>query len=454
MAKIIVAGGGLSGLSFAWYLKKFKPEWEITILEKESRVGGKAWTTEEEGFIWERGVNGVLTNKPATLNLAGDLGIEIYKSNDNARKRFVVKDGRLVKLPEKPQEFLMSNLLSFSGKISVFFEALRAQKKDDNDESLKDFAIRRLGKEAFENLIDPMATGIYAGDPEKLSLKSCFPRINELETQYGSLIKAMLLLQQKAKKEGKKGPGAGPGGHLISFYKGMEELVSYLSDSLKENIITNSEISKINKKDNLWEISLKNNQSFEATHVIISSPLPQCVEMLSHIIPKIKEISDNIPYPPVSVVALGIKKEQLKDKINGFGFLSPNKEKRRILGTLWDSSIFPNRAPEGYVLMRSLVGGMRNSELALLDSDKLAQIVINEINDIMDLKISPDFIRKYLWKQAIPQYNIGYSELMKKLDEIKRKNRGLFFRCNWVGGVSLNDCVKNSLELANEFAEI
>lgn len=454
MAEIIVAGGGLSGLSFAWYLKKFKPEWKITILEKESRVGGKAWTNEEHGFKWEKGVNGVLTNKPSTLNLAGELGVEIYKSNDNARKRFVVKNGKLVKLPEKPQEFLMSNLLSLGGKMRVFFEAFTPKKKSDLDESLKDFAIRRLGIEAYENLIDPMATGIYAGDPEKLSLKSCFPRINEIETKYGSLIKAMLVLQKKARKEGKKGPGAGPGGHLISFNNGMEELVTYLANDLKDNIITGSEISKVYKKENFWEISLKNNKCFEATHLIMSSPLPQCVEMLSDIMPEIKEISESIPYPPVAVVALGIKKDQLKDKINGFGFLSPNKEKRRILGTLWDSSIFPNRAPDGYALMRSLVGGMRMPEAALFEEQKLIQTVIDEINDIMDVNISPDFTNTYLWEQAIPQYNVGHGDLMKKLDDIKRKNSGLFFRCNWVGGVSLNDCITNSLELSKKLAEV
>jgi oxygen-dependent protoporphyrinogen oxidase len=450
MAKIAVVGGGLSGLSFAWRLKKFKPDWEITIFEKDKRVGGKAWTIQEEGFKWERGVNGVLTNKPATLNLSVELGIEVYKSNDNARKRFVVKNGKLVKLPEKPQEFLMSGLLSPLGKLRVFLELLTPKKANDSDESLKDFAIRRLGIEAFENLIDPMATGIYAGDPEKLSLKSCFPRINELEMQYGGLIRAMLSLQQKARKEGKKGPGAGPGGHLVSFNGGMEELVTSLTNDLKDNIVTGAEVSKIYKKDNLWEIILKDNKKIEATHVVLSSPLPQCAQMISDIIPEIKEIASNIPYPPVAVVALGIKKEQLKDKINGFGFLCPNKEKRNILGTLWDSSVFPNRAPEGYALMRSLVGGMRMPELARLNEDKLTQTVIDEIKDIMDVDISPDFIRTYLWEQAIPQYNVGHADLMKKLDAIMDKNRGLYFRCNWVGGISLNDCINNSMELARQ----
>ncbi|HDM10085.1 MAG TPA: protoporphyrinogen oxidase, partial [Desulfobacteraceae bacterium] len=177
MAKLIIAGGGLSGLSLAWFLKELRPGWEILVLEAGARAGGKAWTIKEDGFVCEKGVNGVLDNKPSTLALAARLGLEPLRSNDVARRRFVIKNGQLIQLPVSPVQFLTSKILSLPGRLRVLAEALVSKGDISKDESLADFARRRLGREAFEYLIDPMATGIYAGDPERLSLRSCFPRI-------------------------------------------------------------------------------------------------------------------------------------------------------------------------------------------------------------------------------------------------------------------------------------
>jgi oxygen-dependent protoporphyrinogen oxidase len=451
MARIAVIGGGVSGLSFAWRMKELKPGWEIIILEKTERAGGKVWTVSEEGFVWERGVNGFLDNKPATLDLARQLGIEPLKSNDAARRRFVVKNNGLLGLPESPGAFLRSKLLSPSGKLRILLEPFIRKGDPKQDESLAAFARRRLGKEALDCLIDPMATGIYAGDPEKLSLKACFPRIHELEQGYGSLIRAMIALKKEAKLKGKAGPGAGPGGKLTSFARGMSVLVDTLYSRLKDIVRLNTPVISVIKQGDGFSVVTADGAEIPATHVVMACPAKAASHILSDGFPSAAEAASAIQYPPVSITALGIKEGTGMRPLDGFGFLCPAKEGRRIMGSLWDSSIFPARAPEGYNLIRVLVGGARAPDLAGLPDDALLKLVLDELKALMGLKVRPEFVRIFRWKEAIPQYNIGHSALIRKILEGLGNTR-IKVRCNWAGGVSLNDCVTNADSLAREMA--
>jgi len=448
MAKVIIAGGGLSGLSLAWFLKELRPGWEVLVLESEARAGGKAWTIKEDGFVCEKGVNGVLDNKPSTLALAARLGLEPLKSNNAASRRFVIKNRHLVQLPASPAQFLTSKLLSLPGRLRVLAEALVSKGDISKDESLADFARRRLGKEAFKYLIDPMATGIYAGDPERLSLRSCFPRIHELERDYGSLIRAMIKLQREARKKGKKGPGAGPGGVLTSFATGMNELVDALVRALGPAVRLNSSVASISKQNTGWRVFLKDGEEFEADHVVLACPVKAVSEALKETAPDIVKLAVKINYPPVSIVCMGIKQGTTENPMNGFGFLAPSSERRSILGSLWDSSIFPNRAPEGYQLIRTLVGGARAPDLAGLPDSSLVDLVVKEFSELVGLKGTPEFVKIFRWEEAIPQYEKGHQALASKIDSTLRSYPGLYIRCNWLGGVSLNDCVANSERLA------
>ncbi len=452
MAKVAVIGAGLSGLAFSWYLKKFRPDWELIILEKELQPGGKAKTIYKDGFLCEAGVNGVLDNKPSTLSLAKQLGLKPLKSNDASRKRFVVKDGKLVRMPDSGSAFLTSSLLSIKGRLRVIAEAFIPKGDLSKDETLEEFACRRLGEEAFKRLIDPMATGIYAGDPSKLSLKSCFPRIHQLEKEYGSLIRAMLKMQLAAKKKGKKGPGAGPGGTLTSFDNGMSELVDALQKDLFNNLKVGYEVKELIRDKGKWRIITKN-EEIEATHVVISCPAPQASDIFKSHLPELSELSKTVYYPPIAVVSFGIQEKRLGKHLDGFGFLIPGPEKRRILGSLWDSSIFKYRAPEGYALIRTLVGGARAPILGLLPDDQLIKIVHEELSDLMDFKPWPDFVHISRWHESIPQYNVGHLEFERKLSWITRGYKHLYIRANWIGGVSLNDCIMNSQILAEQIAK-
>ena len=448
MAHVVIVGAGMSGMSLAWYLRNLRKDWQITVLESEDRAGGKAWTEKRDGFLIERGVNGVLDNKPATLELAAELGLTPLRSREASRRRFIVRSGRLTDLPDSPGAFLSSSLLSLSGKLRVMKEPFIPRGDMDLDESLAAFATRRLGREAYRYLIDPMASGIYAGNPERLSLRSCFPRIHELERDYGSLIRAMIRLQAAAMKKKRKGPSAGPGGVLTSFRNGMSELADKLKDALGDSLRTGAPVETAAPSETGWQVGLKDGQGLEATHLVISCPSHAAEGILKDSVPDFSEICRCIEYPPIAIVAFGISKGAVSNDLNGFGFLSPFVEKRRILGALWDSSVFENRAPAARHLVRCLIGGMRNRHCLMNDDGYLKDAAFKELKELCGLRKLPDFSAVFRWKEAIPQYHVGHGALIGRLKEVLDACPGLFVRCNWIGGVSLNDCVMNSKRLA------
>lgn len=449
MDRIIIVGGGISGLSLAYLLQRQKPSLDLIVLEAEERLGGKIWTDKADGFLCESGVNGFLNNKPRTLELASDLSLSPLKSNDSARKRFIFSNGRLHLLPDSPPAFFKSDLLSLQGRLRIIYEMIAPRGRKE-DESLAEFGRRRLGKEAYEKLIDPMASGIYAGDPEALSLKSCFPRIHQLEMEYGSLIRALIKLQIKARKEGRTGPGPGPGGVLTSFYNGMESLIIALRDSLGERVRPKSKVASLDKNGSRYTVSLQDGSRMESDAMVMATPAHASSEILKDFDPAISQTLSEIPYPPVSVVCIGYRKDRVGRNLDGFGFLVPFREGRRILGTLWDSSIFPNRAPDGYVLLRTMLGGARASNIALQDKNRLVDIVTGELMEIMGLKVQPDFAKVYIHEKAIPQYIIGHQRRLKTMDDLLVKYKGLYLTGNSYRGISVNDCIENSYKLAAE----
>ncbi|NDY42801.1 protoporphyrinogen oxidase, partial [Dissulfurirhabdus thermomarina] len=452
MARVVVVGGGMSGLSLAWFLRERRPGWEVQVLEAADRPGGKAWTLREDGFLCEAGVNGVLDNKPSTLGLARRLGLAPLPADAAAKRRFVVRRGRLVPLPESPGAFLTSPLLSPAGRLRVLLEPFVPRGDMAADESLADFARRRLGREAFERLIDPMATGIYAGDPERLSLKACFPRIHELERDHGSLIRAMIRLKREARRAGRAGPGAGPGGTLTSFAGGMGELAARVAEALGPEVVrTGRPVAAVSPSAAGWEVAA-GEEVIPADHVVLACPAEAAARVVRRSVPELAALADQVPYPPVSVVCLGYRAAELPRPLDGFGFLAPGPEGRRILGSLWDSAIFPGRAPEGHALLRVLVGGARDPERALLPDGPLVDVVRAELRELMGITALPVFEKVIRWRRAIPQYEVGHLALVRRLEEILARHPGLYVRCNWVGGVSLNDCVANAEVLADRIA--
>ena len=444
MKKVVIIGGGVSGLTVAYVLRSRNEDLEITVLESDGRPGGKIWSEKADGYLCEKGPNGFLDNKPRTLELCGSLGIEPVRSNENSKKRFIYVNKKLNALPESPPAFIKSDLISVIGKFRLLLELVSP--KGPADETVADFILRRLGREALEKLIDPMTSGIYAGDPYKMSIKSCFPRIKELEQEYGSLIKALIKIQKQKKAAG---VSVAPGGTLTSFYDGAQTMTDTLSEKLGDMVKLGVSVQGISKNGNSYQVHTSDS-TIEADIVIAATPAYASAEMLKDLDSGLSDILLNIPYPHVSVVCFGYKREKVKHPLNGFGFLVPYIEGRKILGNLWDSSVFPNRASEGHVLLRTMVGGAKFPEIGELDDDKLFSLVFDELKPILDLTVEPDMVRIYRWDRAIPQYLLGHEGILNTLDDILKKYPGLYLTGNAYRGIGINDCIENGYRVADE----
>ena len=452
MKQAIIVGGGISGLATAWILREKAREQGIdlgiTLLEKENRLGGKIWSRKEEGFLCEWGPNGFLDSKPQTLDLCRDLKADsrLLRSNDNARKRFIYSGGVLNRLPENGPSFLKSSLISWPGKFRLAMEPFIPQFRGDEDETLAAFGRRRLGEEALNKLIAPMVSGIFAGDPETMSLKSCFPRIAELEAEYGGLIKAMIRLAKKKKAEIAAGKAvasaAGPGGVLTSFRGGIQELTDILAAELGMTIIrSGEEVVKVAKGESVpWRV-VTGKGELNADAVLLATPAYASAEFLDETDPAISGVLRQIPYATMTVVCFGYERERINYDLNGFGYLIPKQEKLSTLGTLWDSSIFEGRAPEGKVLLRSMMGGACFPQYIKLSDAEVEKRVRDDLEKTMGITVAPSFIRIFRHEKAIPQYTVGHAKRLETLSGMLAKHQGLVLTGNSYRGIGLNDCV-------------
>jgi oxygen-dependent protoporphyrinogen oxidase len=463
MKKAIIVGGGISGLATAWLLRDKARlagrEVEIVLLEKEGRIGGKILSIKEEGYTCEWGPNGFLDSKPQTLDLCKAIGVDgnLHHSNDNARKRFIYSGGELHPLPENGPTFLKSRLISWPGKLRLALEPTPfiAKAPQGVDETLAEFGRRRLGKEALDKLIAPMVSGIFAGDPETMSLVSCFPRIAELEREYGGLIRAMIMLAKKKKKEMAEGKivssAAGPGGVLTSFREGIQFLTDALNASLGDVIKTGTAAVSLEKGHSVpYRVCCADGSEHDADIVIIASPAFAAAGMLDSLDPAMTSVLCQIPYSSMTVVCFGYERERISHPLDGFGYLIPKKEGCSILGTLWDSSMFENRAPQGKVLLRSMMGGACFPGYVKLGDDEVVTRVRSDLRAVMGIETEPSFVRIFRHEQAIPQYVVGHAKRLAALDERLQHHPGLLLTGNSYRGIGLNDCVAAAQRASDE----
>ncbi|BAI80817.1 protoporphyrinogen oxidase [Deferribacter desulfuricans SSM1] len=446
--KIAIIGGGISGISTAFWLEYFAKERlksiDITIFEKNKRLGGTINTFYKDNFIIESGPNGFLDSKPYTVETfeKAGLGDNLIRSNELAKKRYIMRGGVLHKLPEKPNEFFSSKLLSFKGKLRVISELFIPAKKDEYDETIEEFAYRRLGKEAADYLISPMVSGVFAGDPSKLSLKSCFPVIYNLEKEYGGLFKAMF------KKKGKKSGPAGPGGNLTSYKGGLIKGINALTEQLSNTkIYLGEEVTGLDKTNGSFKVKTTNScDNYDI--VIITSPAYVAAEFIKGLSVELSDKLLKLNYAPMYVIGFGFKEEDVLDPLDGFGFLVPHNENRKILGALFTSSIFPERAPKGYKLIRVMIGGDKNRWVLNCSEDELRDIAFNEIKDILGVKGNSVVEKSFYWERAIPQYYQGHEKLVEDIESICMDINNIYIGGNLLYGIGINDCTKRSIDIA------
>jgi len=408
MQKLAIVGGGISGLSLAYYLQN---DYEITVFEKE-KWGGKAYTQKVDKYLLEEGVNGFLSNSPKTLELCEEIGINPIKANDNSKIRYIYDD-KLYQIPLKPIEFLKSDILSFFGKLRVAMEFF-VEPICDREETVAEFATRRLGKEFTKRMMTPMLAGIYASTPEKTSMNAAFPKLKKIECEYGSLFKGMIKLKR----------GGQPSGELHSFEWGMSEFIEKLISKTKANFVE-KEIIDIDELD-------------EFDKVVIATPAYNAAEILAKY-ENLSGLLKKIEYNPVAIV--GFDYEEIKPVC--FGILTV---KDKSLGILMDKYIFPNRNA-----IRVMVGGARYPEIKNMSEEEIIKIAENDVAKITGAQ-KPSFKWIKMHKNAIPNYSLGHQKLV---DEIMKEAEkiGIYLTGNAYKGVSFNDCIKNSYELAQKLKE-
>lgn len=434
--KTAIIGGGISGLSAGFYIKKAGFGTGLKIYESTGRAGGTIATYKENGYILEAGPNGFLDSKKSTLELAAELGLgsSLVQADKAASRRYIYSGGKLHLLPGGPIKFLSSPLISAAGKTRILLELFVKAKKDSAEESVADFVRRRLGSEALDKLVGPMVSGIYAGDAEQLSLKSAFPRMRELETTYGSLIKAMI----------KIGRGGAPPGVLTSFKGGLQELIDALAAALAGSMKYESEVLAVEKRSAGWAvIEAGKEEIFDA--VLFAAP----AHVLGKIYAPVAELCGKIYYPALTVAHLGYKKEKTDRKIDGFGFLTARNSGSRVLGVIFASNLFRGRAPGGFSLLTAMIGGATGSkEIQSMDDKTLASMLDEENAKILGMKEKPDFIKIIRHEKAIPNYNTGYSAIKNKIEAAIEKDKGLFLSGNAFYGIGVNDSSKSGKDSA------
>ncbi len=451
--RIVIIGAGISGLTAAYWLKKAGVD--VLVLEQESALGGTMRTLREDGWLVETGPNSALETTPLFGEMFEGLGIldqRVY-ANEKSNKRYILRDGLLHALPMSPQAFLGSRLWSVGGKLRLLKEPFVG--RADKEETIAEFVQRRLGREFLDYAINPFVAGVYAGNPEQLSVRAAFPKLYALEEKYGGLIKGMI---KGAKERRQRAEKAKDRAKMFSFVHGMGTFPQAIARMLGDAVRTNTRVVGIERSDSSsWTVlfaSQGGTDSLQAAAVIIATPATQAAQMVARIAPSLAERLSTIYYPPVAEVFLGFRNEQIPRALDGFGFLIPAREERNILGTIWSSAIFPNRSPEGHAALTTFVGGSRQPEMCRLSDEELIRVVTEELHAIMGIVGQPVFSKVIRWEKAIPQYNLGYLDIMKELDRCEAELTGLFFCSNFRGGIAVGDCVMSGKKIAEKAASL
>lgn len=445
--KVVVVGGGISGLSAAFRLKQAGAD--VTVVESEPRAGGKVRTEIVDGFLVEHGPNGFLDSRKPVLDLVRDLRLDnqLVQANQEASKRYIFTRGALRALPSGPLSLLATRALTARGLLRLLYEPfVKPRASYEVEETVFDFAARRIGHEAAQVMVDAMVTGVYAGDSRKLSLRAAFPRMYDLERTYGGLVKALIALM-KARKAN-SGSAAGPSGKLTSFPEGLETLIHALVRRLEGQVLTGKPVQGLLRQNGGWRVLLADDASLDCDAVVLSTPADAAAWLLAAHAPRAAEVLRQIPYNPAAVVAFGYPPGSLPRPLDGFGYLVPGHEQRKVLGSVWCSSLFPNRATKGRALMRSIIGGARHPELVGLGDAELSEVVTAELSVLMGGPMpAPAFQRIVRWPAAIPQYTLGHLDRVAAIEAAMAAVPGVHLATNAMYGVSLADCVARAEKL-------
>jgi protoporphyrinogen/coproporphyrinogen III oxidase len=464
MKPVAIIGAGITGLTAAFYLKRNGIP--VTILEASERAGGVIQSIRQDGFLAEFGPNTILETSPKIAQLVGDAGLESRRldTDPKAEARYLVRHGRPIEMPGSPLGFLATDLFSWKAKLAVLREPFVKPRRDDVEESIAQFVVRRLNREFLDHAIDALVAGIYAGDPNKLSLPHAFPRLKALEDKYGSLIKGQILGARDRKKSGEMSKDRAP---KFSFDEGLQVLPDALAAQLGDSLKLNTPVTKLTQTAGGWRATTTR-AATEFGAVIYCGTAYRLAELaIETIAPLTPALSpfggerggnssafSEINYPPVASVVLGFRREDIAHSCQGYGMLIPKIAGFKILGTIFSSSLFPNRAPAGHVLLTSYLGGSRYPELASLSPEQLVETTLADLRVLLGVKGKPVFTQTAVYPRAIPQYNVGYGKYRQLLTDLEAAATGLFFAGHYRDGVSLGDSMVSGVNIAERVTKI
>jgi protoporphyrinogen/coproporphyrinogen III oxidase len=450
MKPVAIIGAGITGLTAAFYLKR--KGIPVAVYESRGRVGGVIQSVRDGGYLAECGPNTILETSPKVTQLVRDAGLEARRVDPDPRaaKRFVVRAGRPIAMPASPLGFLTTRLFSARAKLAVVREPFVPRRRDGKEESVAEFVVRRLGREFLDHAIDALVAGIYAGDPEKLSVLQAFPRLGQLEERYGSLIKGQIFGARERKKRGEIAKDRAP---KFSFDEGLQVLPDRLAQPLDDALHLNSSVIKLVRAGADWTLVFRaHGHEVRAEHsaVIYAGTAFNLAKLqIEGPVPADAEAFSEIRHPPVASVALGFRREDVGHPLDGFGMLIPRVEGFKILGTIFSSSLFPGRAPAGHVMLTSYVGGERHPAYASLSKAEICALTCEDLRVLLGVKGSPTFQHCAVYSKAIPQYNLGYQKYRDWISRTEAKSPGLFFAGHYRDGVSLSDSIVSGSNAAD-----
>jgi len=449
MRSVAIIGGGITGLTAAFYLKRRGIP--VSVYEATERVGGAIRTVRQNGYLAEFGPNTILETSPRIAQLVRDAGLQSRRLDPDptAGARYVVRYRRPIEMPSSPLAFFTTPLFSLGAKWAVLREPFRPPRRDGAEESIADFVRRRLCREFLDHAIDALVAGIYAGDPEKLSVQQAFPRLAALEQKYGSLIKGQILGARERRRRGEVAKDRAP---KFSFDEGLQVLPDGLRDGLGDSVQLETPVTRLTETDSGWRVTLRcEGAEVQADHsAVIYAGTTYALDRLTIVArsPLDVEPLTEIRYPPVASVVLGFRREDVDHPCSGFGMLIPKIEGFRILGTIFSSALFPNRAPAGHITLTNYVGGERYPELAGRPVEELYALVRADLKALLGVRGEPTFQHHYYWPRAIPQYNVGYGRYRELMDRIEQAAPGLFFAGHYRDGISLGDSILSGMNIA------